>query len=626
MCQRRYLRGAAALASISLLITLWCLTHHYLGLAGDARLYGVQALARIRPNLLADLYLRNTSQDSYTIFSSIYAICIEQLGLREAALWLTIIFKAWLFGAAWVLARRLSDRSGAFLALILIIVIPGEYGAFGVFHYAEDWVTARSLAEALSLTALACWCHERRLWGLILVCAAMFVHPLLALPVVLVMICLALSFRLSVIGAGIGILALLIISLIAVRRPIDTHIFAVMDAGWLEVVRERSQFLFLQLWRPRDWCLNARPFVSLSLSLLVLGDERARRLCTACMLVGGSGLAIALVASLVGPVGLFLQGQAWRWIWIGGFMSMVLMAPTILTMWHKKNALCCLLMLSGWTFSTISGTASLLAALVLWLVRDRIHPAAARLLSLIAAISGLVLMAWGVKAVWTAAPLGLIGEPAMLHRSPTLELTYIAMAVALGYALREARFAKALPLAASLLVATSVYCLPKAIHEPDRKGATAQFARFSTWRRAIPPTANVLVEPVGNSAGFAWFTLERPSYLSVDQSSGVVFSRATALEVRRRSEVLLPIMSPDWMLLSSLSGARSGSSGGREDAIRPLTKERLSSICTDPQLNFVIASTDVGVESLKQPSPEGRGDWYLYDCRLVDDRLTPAGG
>src|SRR3984957_18581477 len=110
---RWYLRSAAALASMSLLVVLWCMTHHYLGLAGDARLYGVQALARIRPNLFEDLYLRNTSQDSYTIFSGFYAVCIRFLGLRSAALWLTIIFKVWLFAAAWVLARRLSDRRGA---------------------------------------------------------------------------------------------------------------------------------------------------------------------------------------------------------------------------------------------------------------------------------------------------------------------------------------------------------------------------------------------------------------------------------------------------------------------------------------------------------------------------------
>ena len=111
------------------------------------------------------------------------------------------------------------------------------------------------------------------------------------------------------------------------------------------------------------------------------------------------------------------------------------------------------------------------------------------------------------------------------------------------------------------LVAACLYSLPRALHDGTRIGTVAEFDAYSDWRRAIPPDANVLVAPVRNSAAFAWFTLQRPSYLTVDQSSGVVFSRATALEVRRRSQVLLPLMDPDWRLLSNMTQAHSG--GGK---------------------------------------------------------------
>ena len=120
-----------------------------------------------------------------------------------------------------------------------------------------------------------------------------------------------------------------------------------------------------------------------------------------------------------------------------------------------------------------------------------------------------------------------------------------------------------------------------------------------------------------NSAGFAWFTLERPSYLTVDQSSGVVFSRATALEVRRRSQVLLPLMDPDWRLLSNMTQVHS--EGGKSStSVRPLTRERLTSVCRDQQLNFVVAEENIGFEPKRHARPGGR-DWYLYDCRVVND-------
>ena len=188
---------------------LWSLTHHYLGLAGDARLYAVQALARAHPNLFNDLYLQNASQDSYTIFSSLYARCIGLIGLRNAALTLTLAFKVLFFTAAWELARRLFEAACAFLAVALLILIPSTYGAFGVFHYAEDWLTARSAAEALVVAAIACSLCGRRLSGLLIVCAAMLLHPLMALPGLLWLVFLWLPIRLSALGAAAGILLVL---------------------------------------------------------------------------------------------------------------------------------------------------------------------------------------------------------------------------------------------------------------------------------------------------------------------------------------------------------------------------------------------------------------------------------
>jgi hypothetical protein len=85
-----------------------------------------------------------------------------------------------------------------------------------------------------------------------------------------------------------------------------------------------------------------------------------------------------------------------------------------------------------------------------------------------------------------------------------------------------------------------------------QSGAPAEVDGFAAWREVIPPSSNVYVAPAHYSAAFCWFTLQRPDYLSVNQSAGVVFSREAALEVVRRSEVLSPMMEPDWRLYSAM--------------------------------------------------------------------------
>jgi hypothetical protein len=129
------------------------------------------------------------------------------------------------------------------------------------------------------------------------------------------------------------------------------------------------------------------------------------------------------------------------------------------------------------------------------------------------------------------------------------------------------------------------------------------------------------VTPPRDVGAFVWFTLSRPNYLAVDQSSGAVFSRATALEVRRRSEVLLPLMDPDWKILTSLR-AESGSGHKNKATTRPLTHENLIQVCADPQLGFVISPDKVGFDPLRHDHGGAWKDWNLYDCRTVRSALS----
>jgi len=623
-------RHIANVCLVLFLVTLWPLTHRYKGLAGDAGLYAVQALAKIHSNLASDLFLQNNSQDNYTVFSLFYAWCIRWLGHPGAAMTLVIALKIWFFAVAWALARELFDRRSAFLSTVTVMVIAGSYGGYSVFNFSEDWLTARTLAEPMVITALWLYCRNLKVGALLVAFAAFFVHPLMTLPGLALLLLIWLPLTIGAAGAVLSVATALGAALLAMHQPPDLGPLSIMDADWLEVVRERSVFLFPQLWSARDWALNALPFVSLAISAVVLRDPRIQKLSLAVALVGATGLVIALVAATIGPVGLFLQGQAWRWVWITRFTAVILLAPTLLKLWREERCgpLCAVLTVLGWTFSPVEGVACLTLALVFRSARHRVtHRGAAYFRWTAVALAG-VLLARVVAQSWpiVSAPVSDL-EPVLVTNLRNI-LGFGVISMALAWSLifwLESTASRRLPASLSLLLLICcLFLYPGAFRVHKWEGSAEQIAEFSDWRRSIAPDDTVFVVPAHNSAAFAWFTLERPSYLTVDQSAGVVFSRATALEVRRRSEVLLPLMYPDWKLLSEKGSWRPEGGAADKKVARALTRDSLIGICRDPKLKFVVARENLGFDPIVHAHVGNWKDWNLYDCRRVISGAPPA--
>jgi hypothetical protein len=615
-------RRAAVAAALALLpVALWCLTHRYRGLEGDAGLYAVQALSRTNAGFAHDVFLSEASQDRYTIFSPIYAFFIKRLGLQEAAISLLVLFKLCFYVSAWMFSRKLFDARTALLTIALLIVVPIEYGAFHVFRVAEDILTARSMAEALAMTGLCLHVYGRENTGLAVAAFALCIHALMALPMVLLLLSLRVSTRASLLGALASIAAVLCVAAAAAIAPQWTPGFLrVMDPSWLEMVRERSQFVFLQLWRLADWETSAGPFVSLALGMLVIRDGRIRRLCAAAMIVGASGLAIAFIAGVVGPSAALLQGQAWRWTWVTGLAGILMLAPTVLQVWRAERCgpLCAALLLVGWLVSALDGVYFIAAALCLFYGREHIPAGVAPYLRAAAVLIGMLVLARIIGMGWAALSSPHAGTERralpIARAILGLDCLPVGLAFLLGsWVLRSRSLALSGSVALALATATA-FAAPGALGNPLAEGTAAQIEEFSDWRDVMPSGANVFVVPRYYTAGFAWFTLQRPSYLTVDQSSGVIFSHATAVEVRRRSEVLLPMEDPDWRLLSR----RPMHNGKFDAAALPLTRDRLVRICADPELNFVVAKEDVGFQPLRHRRPGIWNGWNLYDCKQVN--------
>jgi hypothetical protein len=619
----------ATLSLALMLVTLWLLMHGYHGLVDDGQIYAFQAFARLHPRLTADLYLQNTSQDQFTLFSPLYACCIGLLGLENAARLLTLVFTVWFLGAAWSFARSIAGRDAAWLAVAFLLIVAGNYGGSGVFRILDSFLTARLPAEALIITALGCHVRGMKRLGFLLALGALFIHPVMALPGLLLLICLWLPVRLGVIGAIGGVFTTFAVAVVAINLPAASYVLTVMDAPWLDVVRERSQFLFLQLWSIHDWDINALPFICLGFTAIAVADERTRKLCAAAALVGAAGLAVAFIGCRIGPVAILVQGQAWRWVWIAVFISAALVPVTALQVWRdeKCGPLCALLLVSGWTLPGVDGTACVTLALIFWLTRAHISSRLAACFRWVFAALGAGIMVWILTKCWAiappptprsgVAPLDVVRVQGVF----ALKIPALLLGALVWWGVRASRRAWVPMFLSAMLAAFSILVFPSAFKQLRTLAAAADINEFADWENVIPPTSTVFVAPPHDVGAFVWFTLGRPNYLALDQSAGVVFSRATALEVRRRSEVLLPLMDPDWKILTSLS-AKSGSARKNEATTRPLTAKNLIQVCADPQLGFVISPGRVGFDPLRHEHAGAWKDWSLYDCRKVRSALS----
>jgi hypothetical protein len=614
----------ATLSLCLLLVTLWLCLHGYHGLTGDGQIYAFQAFAKLHPQLAADLYLQNTSQDQFTVFSPFYSWCITLFGLEDAARLLALFFTLWFLVAAWNVASAMTGRDAAWLAVAFLLIVDGDYGGSGVFRIMDSFLTARLPAEALVIFALACYVHGMKRLGAFLAVGILFIHPLMALPGLLLIASLWLPVRASVIGAVGGVFATFAIALVTVDLPAASHMLTVIDAPWLELVRERSQFLFLQLWSIGDWDVNALPFISLGFTAIAVADQRIRKLCMAAALVGTAGLAVAFIGGVIGPVAILVQGQAWRWVWITVFIGAVLVPFTALQVARDRKCglLCALLLVSGWMLPGIYGTASVMLASVVWLSRERFASLPAAYFRWVSAVIGAALVVSIATKCSTIASLPTSSSgrtlPSAVQAQDMLALKVPAalLGALVWWRIRTNRALWGPVFLSAMLAGVSLLVFQTAFKQSRVLAAAADIDEFADWANAIPPTSTVFVAPPRDVGAFVWFTLGRPNYLAVNQSSGVVFSRATALEVRRRSQVLVPLLDPDWRILTRL---RAKTDIGRkfEATTRRLTRQNLIQVCQDSQLGFVISPEKLGFDSVRHEHAGAWKDWNLYDCRKV---------
>jgi hypothetical protein len=592
----------------------WLLAHRNLGIFDDAVLYTLQALNRIDPVTYShDLFFRFGSQDAFTIFTPVYALLIERAGLATASVLLVLGFTAWLYSATWLVARSLMPASLAWLGVGLLIVIPAHYGAFQVFKVAEEFITARLPAEAVLLTAIAAFLLGRRAWSYALVMLGGLLHPLMAVPVGAVIVLLALPERYTprlVVAAAV---AVALACLIAAFMPFGP--LALMDEAWLGIVHLRSNYLFLEHWPLRS--LERVILVLLTLAFMhsVSTDGSLRRLVRTVGIVCVGGLLVTLLTQAM-PVIIFVQVQPWRALWCATVLAILVLPLLIATVWRGNRAdkAVAALIACAWLLQDASTHATFLVPLAigLWALPQVVKERFERYVVALAVSVVAITATWTIATAFSALTidLGFRLEHAVVERLRTMFGLASAAVVSLLAAWLLVTRPSTTAVRRTSAIALLVIALPMASYvtwaqwvQPTLRKEPANY--FTDWQREVPPGTEVmwLWDPVST-----WMLLERPSYLSYAQASGVVFSRETAMTIVLRAEQLRPVAGPEFTL---------GAIFTDEFLPKRLTLASLRSICADPALGFVVSEDDVGIDAPSKEWPTRGHFIHLYDCRAL---------
>jgi hypothetical protein len=607
-------RLEAALLLMLCVIT-WCLSHGYLGMFHDAGLYALQALARLDPSSVGkDVFLRFGSQDRLTLFSPVYAAAAARWGIESAAAWLTFAFQMAFFAAAWSLARAVMPKRWAWYALAILVAIPGDYGIDRIFACVEQFLTPRMAAEALVLAGLAAALNARRLLCLTLIVAAALIHPIMAAAGIAALLIMFVAIPRPRLAASA--FAVFVVCWTAAALAFPTGIAGRFDDDWFRLVMNRSPYLFVSNWQLDDWARVAVTTATLMTGLSAKLGARPRSLCLAALLTLVAGLMLTFIACDELRLILFTQLQPWRWQWLAVVTSALLLPMILRASW-----------LSG-----MNGRTTSLVLVAAWVFGANGFALAAALAA-VGSIVGCPRLArnevrwvyWGACAMLAIAVIWRFasdlqftesfyfdpGIPRWLRRTMgfvhdgTAPMACIALVALLAHQQR----ARAVSMMAAVLAAAAIAALiPQAWDRWSvREFPPEKFARFAPLRDAIPAGADVFWP---NSPVAAWLLLQRPSYLSVLQTSGLVFSRESAMEMQRRALALAAVIPGE-----SFMGWAAGF--GQE-----LSLQQQQRVCRMGAFGFLVTSADLGVAPVAVV--QGKTLAAAHDLRLYRCPILPA--
>lgn len=541
-------RVAAAAWILAMLIYL----HPYYGIRHDSVLYLGQGLLAVSPeNFRKDLFFAYGSQASFTVLPAVLGLLLGHFTAAETFKALTFLSLCGFAVASWILLSRLFARRDACWGLVAVLVLPSMYGGYSVISYAEGFFTGRSLAEPLTLVAMALYLTGKPRTAIPVILIAALIHPLQALPALLIAwIDLMRQNRRWMV---LMLVALVIVAASALGAPQLEGLLKVFDTEWLDMTREANPMTMLSLWQTRDWMGLITDFFLVGLLIRYSEHSQAKRLAIAAV----AATCVALTISYIGSDLLHLVHitgvQIWRTHWVLHWLAMASVPFLIQQAAHRNDThrirtiLLSLVVVCAAPTATLLSSGLVNCALIplycFWpALSKRSSPAIQKLVvAILCAIVAILLGKLGIHAFDQFQKFGGQRESVrpefIIMSHPLVVGILVVTALKWGSLIRD-KWSPATGRALGFCVAL-LFC---AI-------AWTQWDRRTVWTREIEAAqsnSRLFGTDIEQSAQIfwegelvaPWLILGRPSYFNGMQAAGVLFNRETAVEGRRRQDAL----------------------------------------------------------------------------------------
>lgn len=524
----------------------------YTGIRHDAALYLAQALRIISPEIFdRDLFFIAGSQADFTIFPQLLASLLQHFPAGDVFLALTLLSRLCFYAASWYLVRILFQGKLQWAVIFSLIVMPTGYGSYSIFAYAEPFLTARPIAEALSLVALGLLVRRKTLWAILVLGIAGGLHPLQALAAAIVAWCWLVMQDRRWLWALLAVIPVGILG-IAKIGPF-AGLFTRIDPDWMQLVLQFSDNIFLSHWEVRDWCIVVADFYLLyRLSHCVPAGGVLAGLCRAVLLAFAVGLALSMLLADVLQLALPAGAQFWRVLWVVHWLAMAGVPVVLWCQWQRQSRDWIAIML---LVAIVATGASVSRTTLPWAVLGLIplsiawphisarigRPMKAFILIGLAAILAVALFRYQLSAWLVFKVLGSslerVRQDVVVLGFPLIAGTIVAL---LGWA--YSRSGKRLGAALGVL---SLIALGGALLVWDSRSPWTRVVEASAGQDVfgehVPTDSTVYWYSAEPSPLGPWLVLGRASYFNIFQMAGQIFNRGTSFAGIQRQLQIAPV-------------------------------------------------------------------------------------
>lgn len=546
----------AKLLTILFLIAFWFLNNPYKGIYHDGIIYLGQALFHTSSGqfLQTDPFFSSGSQDRFTVFPLIYAQFINLLGVEWSTIFLLLICTFCFYFVTYLLLRAFySEEKYICLGICCLIIFSKFYGGNQIFSFSENFLTARNSSEALCLLSLYFLVKKELLLAFIIVLLAAIFHPLMALPVIMI-IWLASSInnpRLIWL-AGLSLFPILL-ALFNIQ-PFD-GMFKSYDPLWYSVASS-FEYAYPLKWTSRDWLIIAYDIIVLTI-LIHYHHDYKRHVLISILAVGIGGIILSVVFADILKNVLFTGLQLWRSHWILHYFALGLTPMAFILLNQGGDAK----KIAAWSLPVTLLVSNYQAGyLFLILIISILYIDKLYTITISKKIKITLLTVYGLIAVIIA----LIDYLNINNSLRVINDISISLAVENIIAFFSLSFSKILIsiISINVLIAALIFYLlykqkPQTIlvstlviiifsfgiHNWDQRQSWTKFIENSfgknhIFSKYIPINQQVYWQ---QSIVPTWLLLQRPSYYSKFQFAGSLFNRETSLEYIDRTININPL-------------------------------------------------------------------------------------